>query len=88
MAARLLAARFAGPPAEVDRERNEAGAWLAVRIGEGRKREVRRLFAAVDARVERLVRTRIGPLRLTGLRSGQWRLLRPSEIAALAGDRR
>jgi 23S rRNA pseudouridine2605 synthase len=86
--ARLLAARFAVPPPEVDRERNEAGAWLAVRIGEGRKREVRRLFAAVDARVERLVRTRIGPLRLTGLRSGQWRLLRPSEIAALAGDRR
>jgi len=86
--ARLLAARFAGPPPEVDRDRNETGAWLAVRIGEGRKREVRRLFAAVDARVERLVRTRIGPLRLTGLRSGQWRLLRPSEIAALAGDRR
>ena len=26
------------------------GAWLRVRIGEGRKREVRRLFAAVDAR--------------------------------------
>lgn len=86
--ARLLAARFAGPPPEVDRERNEAGAWLALRIGEGRKREVRRLFAAVDARVERLVRTRIGPLHLTGLRSGQWRLMRPSEIAALAGDRR
>jgi 23S rRNA pseudouridine2605 synthase len=86
--ARLLAARFAVPPPEVDRERNEAGAWLTVRIGEGRKREVRRLFAAVDARVERLVRTRIGPLRLTGLRSGQWRLLRPSEIAALAGERR
>lgn len=86
--ARLLAARFAVPPPEVERDRNEDGAWLAVRIGEGRKREVRRLFAAVDARVERLVRTRIGPLRLTGLRSGQWRLLRPSEIAALAGDRR
>jgi 23S rRNA pseudouridine2605 synthase len=86
--ARLLTARFALPPPEVERERSEEGAWLAVRIGEGRKREVRRLFAAVDARVERLVRTRIGPLRLTGLRSGQWRPLRPAEVDALAGKRR
>ena len=82
-----LAARFALPPPEVERDRMEEGAWLAVRIGEGRKREVRRLFAALDARVERLVRTRIGPLRITGLRSGQWRLLRPAEVAALAGEK-
>ena len=86
--ARLLAARFALAPPEVERDQHEEGAWLAVRIGEGRKREVRRLFAAVDARVERLVRTRIGTLRLTGLRSGQWRALRPGEVAALAGERR
>lgn len=86
--ARLLAARFSLPPPEVERERQEEGAWLAIRVGEGRKREVRRLFAAVGARVERLVRTRIGPLRLTGLRSGQWRQLRPSEVAALAGGLR
>ena len=87
--ARLLAARFALPPPEVERERETRPApGSPVRIGEGRKREVRRLFAAVDARVERLVRTRIGTLRLTGLRSGQWRYLRPSEVAALAGERR
>jgi pseudouridine synthase len=86
--ARLLAARVAQPPAEVERERNEAGAWLRLRIGEGRKREVRRLFTAVGVDVERLVRTRIGPLGLTGLRGGQWRRLRPSEVAALAGGRR
>jgi len=86
--ARLLAARLALPPPEVEREPGEAGAWLQVQIGEGRKREVRRLFDAVDARVERLVRTRIGSLRLSGLRSGQWRRLRPAEVAALAGKRR
>ena len=61
--------------------------WLQVRIGEGRQREVRRLFHAVDASVERLVRTRIGSLSLGGLRSGQWRTSRPSEVAALAGER-
>jgi 23S rRNA pseudouridine2605 synthase len=86
--ARLLAVRHAPPPPEVARERGEGGAWLRVRIGEGRKREVRRLFEAVDARVERLVRTRLGPLTLAGLREGDWRRLRPREVAALVEGRR
>ncbi len=86
--ARLLEARFELPPPEVERERDEAGVWLRVRIGEGRKREVRRLFAALDASVDRLVRTRIGTLSIGGLRNGQWRYLRPAEVAALAGERR
>lgn len=84
--ARLLAARFAAPPAEVEPERGEAGAWVRVRIGEGRKREVRRLFEAVGCRIERLVRTRIGPLTLGGLREGQWRRLRPAEVRALGAE--
>lgn len=82
--ARLLAARFELPPREVERRGAEQGAWVRVRIGEGRKREVRRLFAAVDLRVERLVRTRIGALALTALHEGEWRRLRPAEVAALA----
>ena len=86
--ARLLDARFELPPPEVERERDEAGVWLRVRIGEGRKREVRRLFAALGADVDRLVRTRIGTLGIAGLRTGQWRYLRPAEVAALAGERR
>ena len=86
--ARLLDARFELPPPEVERVRNEEGVWLRVRIGEGRKREVRRLFGAVDASVQRLVRTRIGTLGIGGLRIGQWRYLRPGEVAALAGERR
>jgi pseudouridine synthase len=86
--ARLLSARRAPPPREVLRDRGEHGEWLRVRIGEGRKREVRRLFAAVDVRVERLVRTRIGSLTLAGLHEGEWRRLRPSEVAELSGRRR
>jgi 23S rRNA pseudouridine2605 synthase len=85
--ARLLTARHALPPREVVRDRVERGDWLRVRIGEGRKREVRRLFAAVDAQVERLVRTRIGPLALAGLREGEWRRLRAPEVAELSGRR-
>ncbi|MEO5986138.1 MAG: pseudouridine synthase [Candidatus Limnocylindria bacterium] len=90
--ARLAEARYALPPAEVERDRDENGAWLRVRIGEGRKREVRRLFAALDANVDRLVRTGIGSLRLNGIRAGEWRTLREDEVAALsaglAGRRR
>ena len=85
--ARLLAARRALPPREVVRDRVEDGEWLRVRLGEGRKREVRRLFAAVDCRVERLVRTRFGTLTLAGLREGEWRRLRPREVSALVGER-
>ena len=85
--ARLLTARFAAPPPEVEHDRGEMGDWLRLRIGEGRKREVRRLFEVIDRRVERLVRTRIGTLTLKGLQSGEWRRLRSAEVAALAGER-
>jgi pseudouridine synthase len=86
--ARVLSARYAEPPPAVERTGSEQGAWLAVRIGEGRKREVRRLFEAVGCRVERLVRTRIGPLSLGRLRSGQFRRLAAREVTALARDGR
>jgi 23S rRNA pseudouridine2605 synthase len=85
--ARLLSARHAPPPREVARTRTERGEWLRVRIGEGRKREVRRLFEAVGSEVERLVRVRIGSLMLAGLREGEWRRLRRSEVSALSGSR-
>lgn len=57
----------------------------AVRIvmTEGRKREVRRMLAEVGLPVTRLVRTRIGPIRLAGLRPGEVRALEPSEVAEL-----
>lgn len=86
--ARLLSARHAPPPREVARARSERGAWLRVKIGEGRKREVRRLFEAVGSDLERLVRVRIGPLTLSGLREGEWRRLRRSEVSALSGSGR
>ena len=85
--ARLLTARRAPPPPEVRRDRTEAGVWLRVRLGEGRKREVRRVFAAVGCDVGRLVRTRFGNVTLRGLREGEWRHLEPAEVAALAGER-
>jgi 23S rRNA pseudouridine2605 synthase len=85
--ARLLAIHPAPPPTEVERSDPERGRWLRVRVGEGRKHEVRRLFAAGGYHVERLVRTRLGSLSLDGLREGEWRSLKPAEVQALAGAR-
>ena len=85
--ARLLAMQSAPPPPEVERFPPERGRWMRLRVGEGRKHEVRRLFAAGGYHVERLVRTRLGSLSLDGLREGQSRPLRPPEVAALAGAR-
>ena len=48
--ARLLAIQAALPPPEVTRSSAERGRWLRIRVGEGRKREVRRLFASLEFR--------------------------------------
>ncbi len=85
--ARLLAVERHAPPPETAPPSLPGGAWLRTRVGEGRKRELRRLFAAVGRRIERLVRTRLGPLTLDGLAEGAWRPLRSAEISALAGRR-
>ena len=58
---------------------------LRLTIHEGRNRQVRRMCDAVGHPVRRLVRTRIGPLRDTGLAPGRWRVLTPAEVRALAG---
>jgi 23S rRNA pseudouridine2605 synthase len=50
---------------------------------EGRKREVRRMLDAVDLPVRRLVRVRVGPIRLGGLRAGELRELEPDDERAL-----
>lgn len=63
-----------------------AGGRSAVRLTmtEGRKREVRRLLASVGLPVTRLVRLRVGPVRLGRLAPGALRALSPQEVRALA----
>jgi 23S rRNA pseudouridine2605 synthase len=73
--ARALRARVAG-------ESGGRGAVVVV-MGEGRKREVRRLLDAVGLPVRRLVRVRVGPVRLGRLAPGTVRELDPSEVRAL-----
>lgn len=61
----------------------EAGTWLEIQMGEGRKRQIRRTANKVGLRVIRLIRTHIGSLKLTGIKPGEWRYLTDEEIAAL-----
>jgi 23S rRNA pseudouridine2605 synthase len=58
-------------------------AWLEMEIHEGRYREVRRMFEALGFFVEKLIRLRMGPLRLGSLAPGEYRPLLPQEISAL-----
>jgi 23S rRNA pseudouridine2605 synthase len=56
---------------------------VEVEVTEGRNRLVRRLLAAVGLPVERLVRTRMGPVVLGELRPGRSRMLTAPEVGAL-----
>ena len=58
-------------------------ARVRIRIAEGRKRQVKRMFSAIHHQVLALHREKFGPLELGGLQEGSWRLLTYEEVAAL-----
>jgi len=71
-------------PAKVKVLTNEGGrCLLEMTIHEGRKRQVRRMCAAVSLEVVDLIRTRLGPLDLKGLGEGSYRVLTPQEVNSL-----
>ena len=59
--------------------------WYRATLTQGWKRQLRRMFGAVGAPVDRLVRVRIGPVRVDGLRSGSVRPLKAPEVRGLGG---
>jgi len=63
--------------------KRKSEAVFEVTLTEGRKRQIRLMFKAVDHPVTRLKRTEMGPLRLGGLRPGTHRSLTPQEIGGL-----
>ena len=71
-------------PAQVRREeKTSAGAWLRVVMHEGRKHQIRDIGALLGLPVRRLIRVRMGALRLGNLAPGDWRELKPGEVETL-----
>lgn len=80
--------QLADGPAHLDSIEDAGGQgsnhWYNVVLSEGRNREVRRLFEALNLTVSRLMRVRFGPVALPShLKRGQMRELDEAEIARL-----
>jgi 23S rRNA pseudouridine2605 synthase len=58
--------------------------WYRVVLAQGWKRQIRRMFEAVGVPVRRLVRVRVGTLKLGDLPAGEARRLTRHEVALLA----
>ena len=72
-------------PALVTRLR-ESGKYshFEITLTEGRNRQVRRMVEALEAKVLKLVRVRIGNIAIGRLPIGKWRLLTAAEVASLS----
>lgn len=79
----MLDDRITAPaPIEVI-ERETGSTKLRIILREGRKRQIRRIAAALGHPVRQLIRERIGPLALGDLKPGQWRYLSEQEVGQL-----
>jgi 23S rRNA pseudouridine2605 synthase len=75
---------FKTAPAEVRFESAQGkGAWIRVVMGEGRKRQIREVCKQLGLPIVKIVRIRIGTLRLGTLKPRQWRYLTTKEIEEL-----
>ena len=64
---------------------SRAKSVVELELGEGKNREVRRLFESQGLMVKRLQRTQIGRIKLGELKPGRWRALTETEIRTLLG---
>lgn len=75
---------FVTSPAEVNLIRHDKNSTIAeITIHEGKNRQVRRMFAAIDHPVEELTRVALGKLTIGKLAVGQCRKLSPAEVEYL-----
>ena len=65
---------------------SRAKSLVELELGEGKNREVRRLFESQALTVKKLQRTQIGKIRLGELKPGKWRTLNAVEIKTLTSD--
>ena len=63
------------------------GAWIRVVMGEGKKRQIRETGKLLGLPVVKIIRLRIGTLKLGDLKPRQWRYLTESEVHELQGEK-
>lgn len=67
----------------LSQKQNTPHSLVRIILKEGRKRQVKRMFAAIDHPVVALHRDSFGPITLGDIPVGQWRKLNSEEVAAL-----
>ena len=84
LAPKLLGGIFLdGERARIARIHPSTPTRLRVVLRQGINRQIRRMFYEINYEVKRLVRTRVGNLRLGDLPLGHWRMLTKTELASL-----
>ena len=63
------------------------GAWIRVVMGEGKKRQIREVGRLLGLPVVKIIRLRIGTLKLGNLKPRQWRHLTENEVMDLKGEK-
>jgi 23S rRNA pseudouridine2605 synthase len=63
------------------------GAWIRVIMGEGKKRQIREVGKLLGLPVVKIIRLRIGTLKLGNLKPRQWRYLTDDEVLELKGEK-
>jgi 23S rRNA pseudouridine2605 synthase len=82
-AALLRGTWIEGAVARVQSVRTLGPTKIAVILHQGLKRQIRVMLGQLGFRVQRLVRVRLGPLTLRGVKPGSYRELRPEDLEAL-----
>lgn len=75
-----------GQRARIEKVQTIGPTRLRVVLRQGINRQIRRMFEALGYQVKRLVRTRIGNMRLGDLPRGHWRPLTKSELSQLQSN--
>ena len=63
------------------------GAWIRIIMGEGKKRQIREVGKRLGLPVVKIIRLRIGTLKLGSLKPRQWRHLTEDEVKELRGEK-
>ena len=80
----VLADGFRTSPAQINLEAPSGkGAWLRIILREGHKRQIRETGRQIGLPVVKIIRIRIGNLKLGTLKPRQWRYLTPNEVTDL-----